>query len=346
LNSSVFGGAVFLSPFVGCSPVSRKGDDKEEKILEKVKTAMLSMQRASWEQGVAAQAFLEAGDDTMTCLMAREALLRQTNEGRLSVLYWDNGVTDPAASGQAVLHAYNTSGDPSLKEAYEKMLEYLLEKAPRSPDGILHHTLNAPEIWADSFYMAPPFLAAAGQFQESMKQINGMRNVLWNNEKKLFSHRWDTNKEAFVDARFWGGGNGWAAAGMARVIKVLPEDYKEQKDQLAEYVRLLLNGCLETMRADGLFHNFLDEPASFVETNLSQMLAYTIFSGAQQSWLDPSYIEPALKMREAAWKKVDEHGYVQDVCGAPFFDKPGRSTEAQAFFLLMETAHEKWSNSK
>jgi hypothetical protein len=44
-------------------------------------------------------------------------------------------------------------------------------------------------------------------------------------------------------------------------------------------------------------------------------------------------------MRKAAHGKVDERGYVQGVCGAPFFDAPGRATEGQAFFLLMEAAH-------
>jgi unsaturated rhamnogalacturonyl hydrolase len=50
---------------------------------------------------------------------------------------------------------------------------------------------------------------------------------------------------------------------------------------------------------------------------------------------------PALnpKVREAAYSKVDSHGFVNDVCGAPFFDSPGRATEGQAFFLLMEAAH-------
>jgi hypothetical protein len=39
----------------------------------RVKRAMLSMQRASWEQGVAAQAFLELGDDTQAFFLLMEA---------------------------------------------------------------------------------------------------------------------------------------------------------------------------------------------------------------------------------------------------------------------------------
>ena len=39
------------------------------------------MQRASWEHGVAAQAMLELGDNEMAYLMAKEAVLRQLEDG-------------------------------------------------------------------------------------------------------------------------------------------------------------------------------------------------------------------------------------------------------------------------
>jgi hypothetical protein len=35
---------------------------------------------------------------------------------------------------------------------------------------------------------------------------------------------------------------------------------------------------------------------------------------------------------------VDADGFVQGVCGAPGFNKPGISAEGQAFFLMMEAA--------
>jgi len=50
-------------------------------------------------------------------------------------------------------------------------------------------------------------------------------------------------------------------------------------------------------------------------------------------------------MRQAAHAKVDKHGYVQDVAGAPTFQKPGRATEGQAFFLLMEAAYRDYATS-
>lgn len=285
------------------------------------------------------QAMVELGNDDLAYLMAREAVLRQTPEGRLSVVYTDNGVTDPAASGEGVLHAYEISGDADLKQAADAMLDYLLTRAPRSERGVIYHTLNSPEIWSDSLYMAPPFMAVAGAHAEAVAQIDGIREVLWNADSRLFSHRWHDGDKAFINRRFWGGGNGWAAACFSRVIAALPAGMVAEKERLAGYHRELLDGCIANMSSDGLFHDFVDEPETFVEVNLSQMLAYSVFRGVRGGWLNHAYLEPANRMRAAAQARVDRHGFVIGVCGAPSFDHPGRSTEGQAFYVLMEAAH-------
>jgi rhamnogalacturonyl hydrolase YesR len=118
----------------------------------------------------------------------------------------------------------------------------------------------------------------------------------------------------------------------------LPESYTEEKRILAQHVREILDGCLVHQRADGLFHDAVDQPETFLETNLSQMLAYSIYRGMAGGWLPLTYKVHADKMREAVHQKVDDAGYVQGVCAAPTFDHAGTAPEGQAFFLLMEAA--------
>jgi rhamnogalacturonyl hydrolase YesR len=218
------------------------------------------------------------------------------------------------------------------------MLEYLLKKAPRTKDGTLYHVANKPQVWIDSMYMAPPFLAVAGEPKEAVKQVEGIRRLLWNPEKRLFSHVWDDSKNDFFRKDFWGVGNGWAAAGMTRIIKALPADMAEERKKLVGYVQEVIDGCLAYLRPDGFFHDVVDNPKTFVETNLAQMLAYSIFRGVSGGWLDHSYMKPAGQMRASARSKVDDYGYVRDVCGSPNFESAGTATEGQAFFLLMEAA--------
>ncbi|MBN1399590.1 MAG: glycoside hydrolase family 88 protein [Anaerolineae bacterium] len=316
-----------------------------EKIVERVARALLTMQRHSWEQGVAAQAFLELGRHDLAVLMAREAVVRQLPDGRLGMVGDPNAVTDPSANGEAVLFAARLTGDPALEAAAKRQLAWLLERAPRTADGTLYHLTHTGQVWVDSFYMAPPFLAVAGHPDEAVRQVEGFRRLLWDPSARLFHHQWDDDCADFARAAFWGAGNGWAAAGMARVIAALPPRMAADRQRLIGYVGELLEGCLTHLRADGLFHDVVDDADTFVETNLAQMLAYTIYRGVTYGWLPDSFLAQAERMRQAARQQVDPDGLVQGVCGAPHFEYPGVAPEGQAFFLLMEAAAADWAAS-
>jgi rhamnogalacturonyl hydrolase YesR len=315
----------------------------ENAMLRRVSRALLSMQRYSWEQGVAAQAFLELDETDLAIMLARDAVQRQAADGRLASMHANEGVTDPAANGEALIVAARMTKEPALQVAVEAMQNYLLKTAPRAADGTLFHIIDAREVWVDSMYMAPPFLAAAGQTDEALQQIRGIKSRLWNSEVKLYSHIWDEDRRALKRAAYWSVGNGWAAAGITRVIRALPDSRAKEKHELAVHLSEILDGCLAHQRPDGLFHDVIDRPESFVETNFAQMLAYSIYRGLTGGWLPSSYKDYADKMRAAVHEKVDASGYVQGVCAAPTFDRPGTAPEGQAFFLLMEAA---WNANK
>jgi len=330
------GSSLLLSPQTRTAPADRR--TKMGPAVEKVKLAMLTTQRQAWEQGVAAQALLELGETDLIILMAREAVLRQWDDGRLGQVCDNHGVTDPGANGEAVLFAAAATGEAVLKAGADKMLDYFLHRAPRTKDGTLYHIDDKPQVWVDSMYMAPPFLAVAGHYEEAIKQVEGLRKLLWNKNKKLFSHIWDDGLHDFFRKDFWGVGNGWAAAGMTRIIKALPGRMTAEKKRLAGYVKDVIDGCLPYQRKDGFFHDIVDKPASFGETTLAQSLAYCIYRGVKAGWLGASYLARADTMRLSARSKVDKQGLVQGVCGSPTFEAPGTATEGQAFYLMMEAA--------
>ncbi|MFD0696626.1 glycoside hydrolase family 88 protein [Paenibacillus sp. GCM10027628] len=312
--------------------------DAEQRV-ERVKRALLSMQRYSWEQGVAAQAMLESGDFELAILLARDAVVRQDASGKLGVMNDGYSVTDSAANGEAVAYAAQSTGDPLFAQAAARMLEWLLHQAPRTEEGILYHVVDKPQVWIDSFYMAPPFLAVSGYYEEAVKQIDGYRKLLWDPEAQLYSHIWDAGAKSFVRKAHWGVGNGWAAAGMVRVLGSLPGSMHEESNRISRYLQETVDGCLAHWREeDGLFHDVMDDPETFVETNAAQMLSYTIYRAIGMGVMDPAYLRYADAMRRAAHARVDSSGLVQGACAAPFFDRPGTAPESQAFFLLMESA--------
>jgi rhamnogalacturonyl hydrolase YesR len=310
----------------------------KDPLIDKAVNAMLCMQRMAWEQGTASQALIAIDRKDLALLFARDAVVRQTKEGRLGILGNDPGVTDPASNGEAVMFAWKQTRDEKYKKAADAMYSYLKNEAPKTSDGVLHHVTYAKQVWSDASFMAPPFLALMGDSDEAVRQIEGFRKYLMDPEKKLYYHIWDEGKNEFERKLFWGGGNGWTAAGIAKIINLLPKEREDLKAKMVGYGKEVIDGCLVHIRPDGLFHDIIDDPDSFVETNLGQMLAYAIYMGLKAGWLVKAYREKADAMREAARLKVDENGIVQGACGSPTFQNAGTSTEAQSFFLMMESA--------
>ncbi len=319
-------------------------------MVDKVKLALLAMQRHSWEQGVAMQALLEMGDTQTVILLAKEAAYRSMTDGRVATIGVTDGVTDPCCAGEALLYAARLTMDRDLLSASQNLERWALESAPRSESGIVYHLTTRPEYWVDSMYMLPPYLMAAGHYIIALQQLMGYYNALHDNLSGLMCHIWDEKNRSYIREAHWGVGNGWAVSGMARIIAFLPESWKDEKRKIIRMATDLIDSLLQHMREDGLFHDVVDDPNTFVETNLSQMLAYALLRGISDGWLSQEkYSGYCEKLRAAVIKKVDTYGLVQGVCGAPTFDKPGVAPEGQAFFLMMEAAYQKkgkaWLNT-
>ncbi|MBN1876361.1 MAG: glycoside hydrolase family 88 protein [Anaerolineae bacterium] len=314
-------------------------------ILEQVKHMALAMQRAPWEQGNLAQACLELGDERTTILLAKEAQLRQTADGRAAIIGQPPTVTDPCAVGEALIYAYEKTGDAAFKKAYERLLHWALVEAPRDANGIVYHLLGKPELWADSMYMLPPFLAAAGEYDAALKQLDGYWEALFVKEIGLLAHIWDTERQVFSRGVIWAEGNGWAIAAMAQIIDQLPEEYAPHQQRLIARTTQLIGNSLKYMRDDYFFHDAMDDPTTVVENGLSQLLAYGIYRGVTSGWLASTYIPAAEAMFLAVQSKVDDYGLVQDVCSAKSdFVIPGPNAEGQAWFIMLWAARARYQS--
>ncbi|MCL2693792.1 MAG: glycoside hydrolase family 88 protein [Oscillospiraceae bacterium] len=310
----------------------------------KVRNAMLAMQRYSWEQGVAAQSLLEAGETELFVAMAHGAVVRQREDGRLGMLNGESAITDPGSIGEAVWRAYEVTDNEIFKNAANKMLEYLMVYAPHTEDGVIYHSETSWDanfmpfqIWSDSCYMSPPFLAVMGELNEATKQIFGIMNYLRDDESGCMFHIYDVGLGKFVRRRLWATGNGWTLLGIAKVMheaKIVGDI--TAYETLLQSGKEILDSMLRFQRDDGIFHDFLDDPATFTDCTSAMMCATFIYRGIREGWLDRKYKHHADKARKTTTKNIDEFGIIHGVCGAPQFKMPGTSVEAQAAWIMME----------
>ncbi len=311
--------------------------------VNRVRNAMLAVQRYPWEQGVCAQALWELGDVNTAIAMAHDAMLRQREDGRLAVINENIAVTDPAANGEVVWRAYERTGDERYRVAAERQLHYLQVVAPRTKENLLchnqvsfHEGYSPNQLWVDAIYMAPPFLAVMGELDEAVLQLEGYREALYDRETGLLFHIYDAGTGQFVRRKCWATGNGWALLGIARVIECAREKARDDiAKKLIDYGTKLLNAMLRYQLPDGRFHDILNEPDSFVEGTAAMMLAAFVYRGVSGGWLSERYLECADRVRETMEQYVDEFGILHEVCGCPHFLEVGTSAESMASYLMM-----------
>ncbi len=314
----------------------------EMKYMKKVIYAMLAMQRYPWEQGVCAQALYEAEEDGLWIPMAYDAVVRRSADGRLAMAGGGETVSDPASAGEVCLRAYERTGDEFFMDGARGMLHYLMNKAPRTSDGIICHNnvsfvegFSKYQLWIDGLYMVPPFLSVMGEPDKALAQIRGYIKHLYDPETGLFYHIKDIAQNRFVRKVHWATGNGWALMGLARVIEKARDMGRE--DICAE-LEPFFNGLLETFMRfqlpDGRFRDILDDEDSFTDGTAAMMMAASVYRGILNGYVSGSYKENADRAYETVSGKIDDYGIIREVSGCPDFVIQGTSAEAQAAYIM------------
>ena len=310
---------------------------------------MLAMQRHPWEQGVCAQALYEAGKEDLWLPMAYDAIKRQGPDGRLAMIGGGAAVSDPAANGEVCYRAYEKTGDAFYLHGAQRMLDYLINRAPRTEDGIICHNsvsheegFSPRQIWIDGLYMVPPFLAVMGETEMAFRQIQGYKRHLFDPMTGLFFHIVDTGSGKFVRRKHWATGNGWALMGIARVIEEADrQGYTEIKAELASFITRLLGAMMKYQLPDGRYRDILDDPGSFADGTSAMMMAATVYRGVVHGYVDAAMAAHAEKAYAAVTQCMDEIGLIHGVCGCPDFLYEGTSAEAQAAFVMADAWREK-----
>ncbi|KAI9451515.1 Six-hairpin glycosidase-like protein [Lactarius psammicola] len=204
----------------------------------------------------------------------------------------DGSAGDPASIGTAVLIANWTGfGGEDYAGAATAQVEYLFGPAvPKAPDGAISHRVSEVQLWSDSVYMVPPFLAYYGiatgnqsMLQEAYNQVKLYRGYLGDKSAGgLWRHIvMGTNG---TDSGHWSTGNAWAAAGMLRVLGTLKNSYfsrnfKGQIKDLGNWVAEIHSAMYPHLQANGLFKNYADGDSTdnFDDAASSALLAATVY---------------------------------------------------------------------
>jgi len=116
---------------------------------------------------------------------------------------------------------------------------------------------------------------------------------------------------------YWARGNGWMAAGMVEVLKLLPADHKHRQKIMNAYIKMMKE-LAKYQRPDGMWSQLIDHPNTadmWAESSGSAMFTYAMISGVKNGWLEEEkYGTVARKGWLALVSFLDRNFDITEVC--------------------------------
>ncbi|HEX2584492.1 MAG TPA: glycoside hydrolase family 88 protein, partial [Steroidobacteraceae bacterium] len=154
-------------------------------------------------------------------------------------------------------------------------------------DGLTNQT----RYWIDDMYMITALQTAAYRATHDEKYIDHAAREMTSYLKKLqqpnglFHH-------SLESSFYWGRGNGWVAAGMTELLRVMPAHHPQRNYILSSY-RKMMASLLKYQAMSGLWRQLVDHEESWEETSGSAMFTFAFVTGVQQEWLPAKKYGPA-----------------------------------------------------
>ncbi|KAL0573765.1 hypothetical protein V5O48_008192 [Marasmius crinis-equi] len=348
--------------------------------IQRVAALAETLPSHSWEFGTATEALLELYNSSLSvfgCHPFPVPTVKKEEVPSLEYAYHnivfgtganqladgDGAVGDPASLGVGAVMLGKKM--PQYAAAAKREADFVVQQAPRWKNGAISHRVEAPELWADFIYMAPPFLAYYGVatndlhlLQGSVEQCGLYRQVLQDGDS---DGRWKhIVGPTHPDSGLWSTGNAWAAAGMTRVLAtvmkapkslVASESWRNDAvSRLSEWIKEILDGAIASPKDQGLLRNYLDDTSNdghgYGEISGSSLLAAVAYRMAvlRPSTFGERYIAFADGIRRTLGQDghVTEEGVVTPAINpldwndtTPFTTG---SPEGQNFVVLMYAA--------
>ncbi len=185
--------------------------------------------------------------------------------------------------------------------------------------------------WCDALYMAAPVYAKYAMLTGNSEYREFMNRELWRTTGYLYSPSDSLffRDSRFFDARepngakvFWGRGNGWALAGLARVMDLLPAGYPD-RPKYEELFRSMATRLQRLQGPDGYWRTSLLDPEDFPspESSATGFLTFGLWWGINNGLLDEDAFLPSAQKGWsaliAALQPGGKLGWVQPIGDTP-----------------------------
>lgn len=256
---------------------------------------------------------------------------KPSNEYRIDLETGQPFFADDHAHGQFAIELYWHLRDPAMINPIRQRIDYVLEHPPSNPLSQELIENRARWNWSDALFMDPPLYARLAALSDDKRYLDFMdrefqasTDYLWSKRFKLIfrDDRFSRGKKISPNGKpiFWGRGNGWFYAGLARILEVYPND-RAARAMYVDYFHKM-TASLSALRSDDRLWgpNLLDSSRfKYPDTSASALILYALAWGINQGLIQDKPYRPIV---HSSWKAlqayVSEQGEVSGVQPSDF----------------------------
>ena len=199
---------------------------------------------------------------------------------------------------------------------------------------VMEYEMSTPQNdywwWADGLYMVMPVMTKLHNLTGNSKYLDKLYeyvlvsdSIMYDSETGLYfrdgKYVYPKHKSVNGKKDFWARGDGWVLAGLAKVLKDLPADYKNRKFFEDKFVKMA-DAVVACQRPEGWWTRSMLDPehAPGCETSGTAFFTYGLLWGVNNGYLkDTKYLDAARKgwnyLSKTALQKDGSVGYVQPI---------------------------------
>ena len=199
---------------------------------------------------------------------------------------------------------------------------------------VMEYEMSTPQTdywwWADGLYMVMPVMTKLYKITDNPQYLDKLYeyvqvsdSIMYDAEEGLYfrdgKYIYPKHKSANGKKDFWARGDGWVLAGLAKVLKDLPADYKNRKFFEDKFVRMA-DAVVALQRPEGYWSRSMidEEHAPGYETSGTAFFTYGLLWGINNGYLkNQKHLDAALSgwkyLSKVALQKDGSVGYVQPI---------------------------------
>lgn len=199
---------------------------------------------------------------------------------------------------------------------------------------VMEYQMSTPKNdywwWSDGLYMVMPVMTKMYHVTGNQKYLDKLYeyiqfsdSIMYDAEEGLYyrdaKYVYPKHKSVNGKKDFWARGDGWVLAGLAKVLKDLPKEFKHYDFFVDKYVRMA-KAVAAIQQPGGYWTRSMMDPehAPGPETSGTAFFTYGLLWGVNNGYLDEATYMPVIKkawnyLKKTALQKDGRVGYVQPI---------------------------------